>query len=71
MNRDRLHLVRTSTDAPGSHPVPGEVGLEQESLERLQCRLFKKMSLTKLVAMINMECFPIVRTQPHFTERLV
>ena len=39
MNRDRLHLVRTPMDAAGSHPVQGEVCLEQESLEPLECIL--------------------------------
>ena len=39
MNRDRLHLVETPADTPGSHAVQGEVGLEQESLEPLECIL--------------------------------
>ena len=39
MNKDRLHLVQTPADAPGSHAVQGEVGLEQESLKPLECTL--------------------------------
>ena len=39
MNMDRLHLVQTPADAPGSHAVQGEVDLEQESLEPLECIL--------------------------------
>ena len=36
MNMDRLHLVQTPADAPGSHAVQGEVSLEQESLKPLE-----------------------------------
>ena len=39
MNRDRLHLVQTPADAPSSHAIQGEVSLEQESLEPLECIL--------------------------------
>ena len=44
---DRLHLVQTPTDAPGSHAVQGEVSLEQESLEPLEC--FLKQSANNMV----------------------
>ena len=39
MNMDNLHMVRTPADAPGSQAVQGEVSLEQECLEPLECTL--------------------------------